>query len=355
MSKPKVSILCITYNHEKYVAKALDGFLSQETDFEYEILIHDDASTDKTQEIIKEYQKNNPGKITAILREKNLYSQGTRNLMTRYLLPKATGKYIAVCEGDDYWTSSDKLQKQVDFMDKHEDHALCFHRVKVHYDSNDHEDEVFPDPEKQLSLTTKELIRWNFIQTNSVLWRRQNYKDMPNDIIPGDWYLHLFHAKQGKIGFIDEEMSVYRRHPGGIWWNAHKDKKKFWQDYGLIHLRFFSEVEKLFEHDKGLSKEVLNGVYEVYNALVVHGDSERDGLKAALKEYPAFGAEFLMNQYKAIEDKDKRIDQLEDNIEKSVRSLHESEQELDMIKSTRTWQMRNKAVNKIQRIKGKRK
>jgi len=124
--RPTVSICCITYNHAPYIRSALDGFLMQETDFAYEILIHDDASTDGTADIIREYTARYPDIIKPILREENQYSKGISNISI-FNFPRARGEFIAMCEGDDYWTDPHKLQKQVDYLRAHPDCALCFH------------------------------------------------------------------------------------------------------------------------------------------------------------------------------------------------------------------------------------
>ena len=139
-----VSICCITYNHAQFIRKALDGFLMQEPptgvskdDAWYEILIHDDASTDGTDDIIREYAAKYPGKIFPLYEEVNQYSQGKENVIDMYNYGRAKGKYIAYCEGDDYWTDPLKLRKQVDFMEKHPDYSVCFHCYRSYSVKND--------------------------------------------------------------------------------------------------------------------------------------------------------------------------------------------------------------------------
>src|SRR5690554_4131282 len=127
MNNPLVSISCITYNHAPYIRQCLEGFLMQQCDFEYEILIHDDASTDGTSDIIREYQEKYPNIIKPIIQTENQWSQGVRGIMARFNFPRAKGKYIALCEGDDYWTDPLKLQKQVDFLEENENYSFCFH------------------------------------------------------------------------------------------------------------------------------------------------------------------------------------------------------------------------------------
>ena len=127
-----VSILCTAYNHEQYIAQALDSFLSQQTDFPIEILVSDDASTDGTAEIIQDYALRYPGVVKAFLMKENIFSKGG-NFYTEYFFPNARGKYICLCEGDDYWCDDSKLQRQVDFLESHPDYSACVHNTMLHY------------------------------------------------------------------------------------------------------------------------------------------------------------------------------------------------------------------------------
>ena len=125
-----VSVLCTAYNHEKYIRSALDGFVNQKTNFRYEVLINDDASTDHTAAIIAEYEAKYPDIIKPVYQTENQYSKGVHIFQT-ILFPIAKGKYIAVCEGDDYWCDENKLQKQVDFLESHEGYAACVHNTRL--------------------------------------------------------------------------------------------------------------------------------------------------------------------------------------------------------------------------------
>lgn len=209
-----VSILCITYNHENYISMAIESFLMQKTNFKYEILIHDDASTDRTALIIKEYEKKYPDIIKAIYQKENQYSQG-RNV-SNILLKKAIGKYIAHCEGDDYWTNPSKLQKQVDFLESNPNYILCFHRVKV-VDANTKKQVGETRPaKKNKTFTTEEVIigAGRTFRINSMVYRCEESKNRPNfyfDAPVGDHPLTLFLATLGKTYYFDECMSVYRK------------------------------------------------------------------------------------------------------------------------------------------------
>src|SRR5699024_4878444 len=136
----KVSISCITYNHENYIRDTLDGFLMQETEFPFEILIHDDASTDKTPQIIKEYQSRYPNLFNPIYQSENQLSKGGISPNLEFNYPRATGKYIALCDGDDYWTNPYKLEKQVQFLERNEKFVGVTHRVEVVDENKEHLD-----------------------------------------------------------------------------------------------------------------------------------------------------------------------------------------------------------------------
>ena len=128
---PLVSISCITYNHEPYIVQALNGFLMQKTSFPFEVLVHDDASTDRTADIIREYEKKFPKIIKPIYQKENQYSKGFTAVTATWNFPRAQGKYIALCEGDDYWIDENKLQIQVDFLERNPEYTMCFHNAEV--------------------------------------------------------------------------------------------------------------------------------------------------------------------------------------------------------------------------------
>jgi len=254
----KLSVVCITYNHEKFIRKALDGFVMQKTNFPFEVLIHDDASTDKTADIIREYEKKYPDIIKAIYQKENQFSTGI-NVSKHFIYPKIRGKYVALCEGDDYWTDENKLQKQVDFLDKHPDVSVCFHPVKVIWEDGSKPEHIFPTAHMRFNkdiLTIDDLLKHNFIQTNSVVyrWRLKGQEYLfPDGILPRDYFLHLLHAQVGKIAFLPDVMAVYRRHQGGIWTGAGKSDAWFLR-CAIPHIRFYFALEKQFQCDR--SREI---------------------------------------------------------------------------------------------------
>ncbi len=248
--KPKVSILCITYNHKEFIRQALDGFVMQKTTFPFEVLVHDDASTDGTADIIREYAKQYPDIIKPIFQTENQFSKG-RSPLKDFLFPRVLGEYVALNEGDDYWTDSEKLQKQVDFLDAHPDCSICFHPVRVVWQDGVCPDSIFPTSKYRFNkkkLYLSDLLKHNFIQTNSVVYRWRlngNEQLFPSDILPGDWFLHLLHAQTGYIYCLPDIMSVYRKHSGGIWNGAYQSDK--WFDICTFKvINFFRAVEQQF-------------------------------------------------------------------------------------------------------------
>jgi glycosyltransferase involved in cell wall biosynthesis len=206
------SICCITYNHENYIADAIESFLMQKTNFNYEILIYDDASTDKTADIIREYETKYPGLIKPIYQTENQYSKGVKTI--NFSLQRAEGKYIAICEGDDYWTDPYKLQKQVDYMEKHPECSICIHAAyRVLPDKTKLKLHVRPNRGNKV-FTVEEVIHDNWIfATASFLYPAVFNTNRPYfyEIAPvGDYPLIIYLALQGKVYYIDEFMSAYR-------------------------------------------------------------------------------------------------------------------------------------------------
>lgn len=256
MTDIKLSIVCLTYNHIKFIRQALQSFVMQKTTFDFEVIVHDDASTDGTTDIIREFAEKYPSIIKPVFQTENQWSKGI-SISKTFVYPKISGEYVALCEGDDYFIDENKLQKQVDFLEAHPDYAICFHPVLVHWDDNRLPDSYFPTKKMRQNLTLKGLLDCNFIQTNSVVYRWRFHRDsldlLPDNIMPGDWFLHLMHAETGKIGFIDEVMSVYRRNAGGIWTGV-MESDDWFNHYTLPHLHFCTEIEKRFHTDMTRNK-----------------------------------------------------------------------------------------------------
>ncbi len=244
--RPKVSIITLTYNHENYIEDALRSFVNQIVSFDFEVIVSDDASQDETQKIIREYAKLYPNIIKPIFHKKNIGA--VPNLHNA--LKQVKGEYLSLCDGDDYWTDTLKLQKQVTFMDKNPEYYLYFHDVNIIFQDAKVRNEIYPRLKSDNEVSLSGLIKNNFIPTNSVMYRSLDYKNIPDDILPPDWYLHIFHAKNGKIGYLKETMATYRRHSNGIWWDSIKNPDELWIKYGAMHQKFYKELKKLFNSDR---------------------------------------------------------------------------------------------------------
>lgn len=158
---PLVSVCCITYNHEPYIAQALDGFLMQKTSFAFEILVHDDASTDRTADIIREYEKKFPKIIKPIYQKENQYSKGNRAILASFVYPRAKGKYIALCEGDDYWIDENKLQMQVDFLEANPEYGMCYTSFNIYYQNEDkYEYDLFSNKPDRFLKVYNSIEQW---------------------------------------------------------------------------------------------------------------------------------------------------------------------------------------------------
>lgn len=217
---PLVSIICTSYNHEAFLRQCLDGFIMQNTNFHYEVIIHDDASTDLSQTIIREYCLRYPDVFVPIFQTENQYSQGVR-IGPAYMYPLAKGKYIAECEGDDYWIDSNKLQKQVDFLESHPDYSMCFHSAWNQYGTNPELTDLFSKVEDRDYSSLDILSNW-IIPTASVVYRQDVITDifyrekvLKAGFMFGDTPLFLSCARMGKVRGISDVMSVYRRHEKG--------------------------------------------------------------------------------------------------------------------------------------------
>lgn len=239
-NKNMVSVICLAYNHEPYITQAMEGFVNQITDFDFEILVHDDASTDKTAEIIRGYEVKYPSLIKPIYQSENQYSQGKR-IVHVIIETMAIGKYIAICEGDDYWTDPYKLQKQVDHMEKHPECSLCVHGAVI---VNAADNKVMGSNRPSMGnryFSTEDVIKGGggLFTTNSILYPSkftENRPDFYKNSPIGDYPLVIYLSMMGSVYYIDELMSAYRTNVPNSWTDTN-----------------FSSFEKKSEHFKDMA------------------------------------------------------------------------------------------------------
>lgn len=243
MKEPLVSILCTTFNHEKYIEECLAGFVMQNCNFAFEVIIHDDASSDKTPEIINKYYNEYPDIIKPILQIENQWSKGVR-ITTKYNLPRAKGKYIALCEGDDCWTSNNKLQLQVDFLEKNQKYSMSFHDVKIASDFSSIVKQFYK-PQKD-TLYFRDILFKHYIPTCSLVFRKSMLEDpLPkwfDNAIVGDIPLELILANKGPAKYFNIPMGIYRKHSGGLTMDKSRAK--------LVRSGFINLYKNLNKHFK---------------------------------------------------------------------------------------------------------
>lgn len=286
-----VSVCCLAYNHEKYIRQALDGFIMQKTNFKYEVLIHDDASTDGTADIIREYEKKYPDIIKPIYQKENQHSKGVKISWT-YQYPRVKGKYIALCEGDDYWTDEHKLQKQYDCLEKNQDCVFCAHNVRAISEDGKRLEEFYPcfDLSEGIIYSSQwiRILSSNTsypFQTSCYFYRSEIIKknigclpDFYRLSNVGDIPLMMLCAVEGNLYYINEEMSHYRRFSIGSWTTKYEKDQTF-----LIS-----------------SLEISNEVYRAYDKFTNYKYSKEINEKCTRDEFKLL---LLKKQYKQLHDK----------------------------------------------------
>lgn len=219
-AQPLVSVSCRTYNHEKLIRDAIEGILMQKTTFPIELIIHDDASTDSTADIIRDYESKYPHIIKPIYQEENQYSKGVKIGM-KYIHPKLKGKYYAICEGDDYWIDPYKLQKQINLLEEHgNSHVLSFHPVRLKVQNELGSNSIMGHFGNKLKIIGPFQIISNYIPTVSAVIRTdifENYPNTSNKAPFGDAFLWAVAASKGYAIYIPESMAVRRKHNQGVY------------------------------------------------------------------------------------------------------------------------------------------
>ena len=252
----KVTIRCITYNQKDYIRQCLDGFVMQRTNFRFEAIVHDDASTDGTAEIVREYAEKYPDIIKPIFETENQYSKHDGSL-GRIMNANTRGKYVAICEGDDYWTDPLKLQKQADFLDANPQCSLTYHACKNVFSTPCKVNILYGECVKE-SYSDIDILSLYPFQTATVMYRKEILdsdlykKAQAIGCTAGDQILFLTASRLGTIEGVNEKMSVYRRHEGGISQHMY-DADKLWEnfkDWQKVALLFGGNIRKKINKDK---------------------------------------------------------------------------------------------------------
>jgi len=281
---PLVDIVMSTYNHEKFLVQAIESVLAQKTDFEYRLNIADDCSTDGTQAIIKHYAHKHADRIRAVISPHHVGILHEDRVSIK-VLQLCTARYVALLEGDDYWTDPYKLQKQVDFLESHADFAICFHNVKVAYEDQHQEPWYFCPPDQKETSTIEDLLDRNFIATASTVFRRERLGELPSwyrKLKIGDWPLHILNAQNGKVGYIDEVMSVYRIHHAGFW-----SKQSAIQNT-LDEIAMFKALAKYLP--KRYKGQIKSHLASLYYRLAGEYSSRGDKVRAVISVVKCLGA-----------------------------------------------------------------
>lgn len=263
-----VSVCCLTYNQEQYIRAALDGFMSQKTTFPFEVLIHDDASTDRTADIIREYAERYPEVIKPVFQTENQYSRGFTNISGTYNFPRARGRYIAMCEGDDYWTDPCKLQKQVDFMEANPDCSLVFHSAKINVEGRAFTERSMRPYRRSMKIAPEKIIdKISGYPTASLLFRTDMVKELPAFYVKApiaDIPLQLMAAARGWAYYMDRPMCVYRL--GGMYSWTELMKKDDQEEKSRRYYLQMKEMYREFDKMTGqrFHEEVLRAVRRIY-------------------------------------------------------------------------------------------
>ena len=269
---PLVSVVVICYNQQEFIGQALQSILDQEIDWPMEVIVADDASTDATPEIIREVDDQHPGRIRPVLRPANVGIHA--NAVDA--LNRTRGKYVALCEGDDYWTDPEKLRRQISHLEEHPDVSVCFHPVLCTWDDHSRPDSIEPPAADDRDLSLNALLEENFMATNSVVYRRlPSYDDIP-DVLPLDWFLHIRHARHGQISMLPQVMAVYRRHPGGLWYSSLDHAQRFWQNMGVAHVAFVEALIDDFRDEPERQHHIARLAAQVLKLVLVHGLADTD-------------------------------------------------------------------------------
>lgn len=294
-----VSINCLVYNHAEFLRECLNGFVMQKTNFKFEVLIHDDASTDGSQDIIREYEEKYPDIIKPIYQKENQYSKHI-GINKTYQYPRVKGKYIAMCEGDDCWIDEKKLQKQFDYMESHPNCTLCFTNAFYKYGETVR-GKVVPSGERakffkgEGDYNVAEMVLLDFVPTASLFFPKYLVEDYPvvrKSSFDGDTLLRVYATSKGYAHYFDETTCIYRK-------NVANSATAVWTSNKENNIVALERLISLFEDLDELTEYKYHDAFE-YNIVakkcrILQINEDYDGLKS--KQYKDYIKTFGKKRY----------------------------------------------------------
>ena len=269
MSDYLVSVCCFAYNHEKYIRETLESFVNQKTNFGVKYIVHDDASTDNTPVIIQEYAEKYPEMIFPVFQKENQYSKGIL-IENEFIVPLLEGKYVAICEGDDYWTDENKLQIQVDFLEANPDYSMCLHNTQFMNEDGSLREFYFNFSSCDRDYNTSEIILNGLGATGhtSSFMFRSEYAYLPKEFLlsgTGDFSRLIYCSLNGKVRYIDKVMSYYRNNSDGSW-----TRRIYYNKDELIKYceGFIKDITRLNDLTDGKYKNEINSLIK-HNKYVI--------------------------------------------------------------------------------------
>jgi GT2 family glycosyltransferase/Flp pilus assembly protein TadD/glycogen synthase/SAM-dependent methyltransferase len=287
-ASPLVSICCTTFNHEKYLEECIEGILIQKADFPIEVIIHDDASTDRSPDIIQGYVDRYPDLFTPVYQNDNQYSKGKKPLV-HFVFPKARGKYICLCEGDDYWTDPLKIKKQIDFLEKHSKFVMCYHDTMLVDENSRIIKSSYLNSDSKKDFSKDELIKGAWCHTLTRCYRNvlSNYPEELNHAFNGDTFLTSLLGFFGKGKYMaDIAPAAYRKHPGSIWSSLDELTKLLRSGSTRVWLHRYYRRLGQKEYAAYFKRLALNYLARAVENMVLSGiDNENKQIEEVLHQY----------------------------------------------------------------------
>ncbi len=278
----QVSVISTVYNHEKYIRQALQSIVDQITNFPFEVIVHDDASTDGSAEIIKEFEEKYPDIIKPIYQTENIHSQGIKS--SEFTIPKTRGKYIALCEGDDFWTDNSKLQRQFDFLESHPDYVLVAHQCDV---VNERGEYMHPFSKRMQSVYEKGevLLDTNAFQTATMFYRKsavEQNSEFLKSVSSFDYVLKSVFSTEGKTYILPQTMSAYRQASDGSWTvRIFQNKTK-----RIAHIKqSIAFFEKLDAYRNGEFHDLISQQIRRRELNILVAEHSKNAFKKIIREY----------------------------------------------------------------------